>query len=176
MTSRPTKKPEIDSVDGALPLDQFLTYRLLTLTNRLNRQAMHILESQASLRLPEWRCLAFVWQCSRDNGKASLQDIAEITGMDRALISRAVQGLVEKGHVLTERDTKDRRNVHAVLTRQGKALFRRMLPIMQRRQMHLLGALSAQDRKAIYRIIDRLGNAVDDWEKIEAHGEHHDAS
>ena len=175
MALRPTANPDNDSIDEDIPLDQFITYRLLTLTNRLNRQAMQILETEASLRLPEWRCLAFVWRCSRETGKASLNEIAEITGMDRALISRAVQGLVEKGHVLTERDTKDRRVVHAVMTRQGEALFHHTLPLMQRRQMHLLGALSAQDRKAVYRIIDRLSNAVEEWEEKEGQGDHHEA-
>ncbi|MEM7385468.1 MAG: MarR family winged helix-turn-helix transcriptional regulator, partial [Verrucomicrobiota bacterium] len=73
------------------------TYRLLTLTNHLNRQAMHILETQASLRLPEWRCLAFIHQCSGARGKASLHEVADETAMDRGLVTRSVQGLVSKG-------------------------------------------------------------------------------
>ncbi|MGI9426525.1 MAG: MarR family winged helix-turn-helix transcriptional regulator, partial [Hyphomicrobiaceae bacterium] len=82
-----------------LPLEDFLTYRLVTLTNRLNRQAKQLLDESASLRLPEWRCLAFIKHCSDAHGKAGLHQLAEKTEMDRALISRSVQGLVEKGHV-----------------------------------------------------------------------------
>ena len=153
---------EVREID--LPVGQFLTYRLLTLTNRLNRQAMHILETQASLRLPEWRCLAVIHECSRPRGKAGLHEVAKATEMDRALITRSVQGLVEKGHVLTERDSQDKRIVHAALTRQGQELFQKMLPIMRRRQMHLLNALSPHDRKSVYRIMDRLSAAAEDYE------------
>ena len=153
--------------DGSsdLPIEQFLTYQLLLLTNRLNRQAMHILEEKAALRLPEWRCLAFIRECCRDQSKISLHQLADNTGMDRALISRSVQGLVEKGHVLTKRNCKDRRVVFAAVTRQGEALYQRTLPIMQKRQLHLLEALSPQDRKAIYRIMSRLSSAVGEWEE-----------
>lgn len=147
-----------------LPVEHFLTYRLLTLTNRLNRQAMHILETQASLRLPEWRCLTFIHQCSGKRGKASLHEVAEETEMDRGLVTRSVQGLVTKGHVLTERDSKDRRIVHAALTRQGHELFQKMLPVMRKRQMHLLNALSPHDKKSVYRILDRLNSAAADYD------------
>lgn len=149
---------------GELAIEDFLTYRLLTLTNRLNRQAMGILDKEASLRLPEWRCLAFIDKCGNGNGKVSFHRLAEVTGMDRALISRSVQGLLEKGLVLTERDSADRRVWHASLTRKGGALFQRMLPKMRQRQLHLLDALSPADRKAIYRIIDRLNDAVEAWD------------
>lgn len=157
------KVREIDASD--LPVQQFLTYRVQALTHRLNRQAMHILERQASLRLPEWRCLTFIHECGGQHGKASLFEVAEITGMDRGLVTRSVQGLVEKGHVLTERDGQDRRVVHAALTRQGYELFCRLLPLMRNRQLYLLDALSLHDRKAVYRILDRLNAAAEDYEK-----------
>ncbi|MEM8976650.1 MAG: MarR family winged helix-turn-helix transcriptional regulator [Pseudomonadota bacterium] len=158
-------KPKTDEVgELELPIEHFLTYRLLTLTNHLNRQAMHILETQASLRLPEWRCLAFIHQCSCARGKASLHEVAEETAMDRGLVTRSVQGLVSKGHVLTERDSKDRRVVHAALTRQGYELFQRMLPVMRERQMHLLNALSPHDRKSVYRILERLNTAAEEYD------------
>lgn len=167
MTEKFVQIPDIEDVDDLL-VEDFLTYRLVTLTNRLNRQAKQILEEAAALRLPEWRCLAFIKRCRDTDGKASLHQLADATSMDRALISRSVQGLVEKGHVLTERNRDDRRIVHAVLTRQGEALYRDTLPIMQRRQHYLLNALSSQERKAVYRIIERLNLAVEEWEAEQA--------
>ncbi len=149
----------------AYPVEQFITYRLLALTNRLNRQAMQILDETAALRLPEWRCLAIVHQRCETQDEVSLHDIADTIGMDPALISRSVQGLVEKGHLQTERDATDRRVVHARLTPQGAALCEQVLPIMRQRQLHLLNALSSQDQKALYRIIDRLNQAVEAWEQ-----------
>ena len=146
MPKRPKPKSQkLDALD--MPVEQFLTYRLLTLTNRLNRQAMHILEETAGLRLPEWRCLAFIHQSNSKQGKTGLHDLADKTGMDRALISRSVQGLVQKGYVLTERDGEDRRIVNARLTPPGEKLYDRILPLMQRRQMYLLDALSPAETR-----------------------------
>ena len=150
-----------DILDEDVSFEQFLTYRLLTLTNRLNRQASKILESRNNLRLPEWRCLAMIGRHQMLN----VNRISELTGMDRGLISRAVHGLVTKDYVLAERSTHDRRIVRATLTIAGTTLYEEMLPVMQQRQRELLSALSPSDRRAVYRITDRLNDALDDWEE-----------
>lgn len=147
-----------------LPLERFITYGLLRLTNRLNRQAMRILDQAAGLRLPEWRCMAFI--CSGTG--ISLNDIAERTGMDRGLITRSVQGLVMKGIVRVERDTKDRRIVFCVGTETGHELYRRVLPTMQARQARLLSSLSEADQISIYRILDQLNGCLDGWPESDA--------
>lgn len=150
-----------DILDEDVPFEQFLTYRLLTLTGRLNRQAIKILEANGDLRLPEWRCLAMIGR----HGMLNMNRISEMAGMDRGLVSRAIHGLVDKGYVLCDRDVTDRRIVRATLTKAGDALFRETLPIMQERQRQLLRGLSSSDRKAVFRIIDRLTDTLDTWEE-----------
>lgn len=143
-----------------LPIDQFVTYRILALTSRLNRQAMQILEEACGLRLPEWRCMAMIGR----SGEISLHNISDSVGMDPGLVSRSIQSMVSQGLVSTVRDEKDRRIVRANLTADGKAMFDRTFPVMQKRQMRLLGSLSSDDRQAFYRIMDCLGASIDDWE------------
>ncbi len=140
-------------------LEKFLTFGLIRLTNRLNRQAMRIVEVTTGLRLPEWRCLVFI--CA--NRSIMLNEIVDRTGMDRALITRAVQGLVENGLVNVERDSKDRRMVAAQATARGKEVYQQALPVMQARQARLLSALSVSDREAVYRIVDALNACLDAW-------------
>lgn len=146
--------------EAQLPIDQFLTYRILTLTSRLNRQAMQILEDSCGLRLPEWRCMAMIGR----SGELSLFNISDIAGMDRGLVSRSIQSLVEQGLVATERGGDDRRIVRATLTKKGEQMFQKTFPIMQRRQMRLLSSLSPGDQKAFYRIMDCLAGSIDAWE------------
>ena len=55
--------------------------------------------------------------------------------------------------------------VYAVHTKLGTDTFHAVLPLMQRRQKHLLDRLSPSERKAIYRIIERLSEALDDWDE-----------
>jgi DNA-binding MarR family transcriptional regulator len=150
-----------DELIGDLPLEQFLTYRLALLTNRLNRQAQQLLEEAAGLRLPEWRCLAIVAR----HGRLTLTEIAEITGMDAALISRTMKALVDKGYVLATRDQRDRRLIHVTLTAKGRRINAKVLPVMQRRQQHLLGALTPAERRTMYRAMDRLSDILDNWDQ-----------
>jgi DNA-binding MarR family transcriptional regulator len=151
----------VDISDDEVPFEQLLTYRLLTLASRLNRQAIKIIESHHDLRLPEWRCLAMIGQ----NRVLHANRISEAAGMDRGLVSRAIQGLVAKGFVLAERDKDDRRIVRATLTKTGCALYEKLLPVMQQRQQRLLSALSPKDRKAVDRIIECLTQSLDEWEE-----------
>lgn len=142
-----------------IPLEKHITYGLLRLTNRLNRQSMRLLDEAAGLGLPEWRCLAFIGAAS----KISLNEIFDRTRMDRGLISRSTQSLVDKGLVLVERDRADRRLVHAAVTTKGRQVYRVVRPVMHARQMRLLESLSDADRSALYRIMDRLNCCLDEW-------------
>lgn len=146
--------------DSGLLFEQFPTYRILSLTSRLNRQAVQILDKACGLRLPEWRCMAMIGR----HDKLNLFNISEIAGMDRAQVTRSIQGLVERGFVLTQRDTADRRIVSAKLTKAGQRVYEKTLPIMEQRQLQLLASLSPSDRKAFYRIMDNLNNALATWE------------
>jgi DNA-binding MarR family transcriptional regulator len=145
--------------DCDLPLERYVTLGLLHLTNRLNRQSMRLLDRAAGLGLPEWRCLAFIGRTET----ISLNEIADLTGMDRGLISRSVQSLVDKGMVLVARDPTDRRLVRAVMTRKGKDVHRAVQPVMHARQVRLLNSLDSADRRALYRIMDRLTRCLDEW-------------
>jgi DNA-binding MarR family transcriptional regulator len=142
-----------------LPLEQYVTLGLLRLTNRLNRQSMQLLDRAAGLGLPEWRCLAFIGRADT----ISLNEITDLTGMDRGLISRSVQSLVEKGLVLVARDPADRRLVRAAMTRKGEDVYRAVKPVMHARQLRLLDSLDSTDRQALYRIMGRLTRCLDEW-------------
>lgn len=155
------RSPDADpqGTDADLPLEQYVTLGLLRLTNRLNRQSMRLLDRAAGLGLPEWRCLAFIGRADR----ISLNEIADLTGMDRGLISRSVQGLVDKGLVLVARDPSDRRLVCAAVTRKGREVHRAVQPVMHARQVRLLESLSGTDRRALYRIMNQLTQCLDSW-------------
>lgn len=154
-----------ETKDGEGTVEQFLTARLVKLTNRLSRQSIMLLKEVDSLRLPEWRCMAMIASRSAPDGKLNLRKIAEITEMDPGAISRAVQNLVEKGYVDSERDVVDRRNVYASLTPEGAAVYEKTLPVMQRRQASLVDALTVEECETVYRVIDRLLDVVEGWER-----------
>ena len=144
-----------------LALDQFVTFRLLRLTNQLNRQAIRILAQCTELRLPEWRCLAII----DAYGSQQVNQIAARLSADKGLISRSLASLEAAGLVVMARNTRDRRQVTAALTAAGKGTVDRVMPIMNQRQNHLLGALSARERKDLYRLIEKLQGAAEDFDE-----------
>ena len=90
-----------------LPLDQFITFRLLRLTNQLNRQAGKILASHVGLRLPEWRCLAILGAY----GSMQVNQVATKLSADKGLISRSLSSLEKSGLVKTKRGAEDKRQI-----------------------------------------------------------------
>lgn len=143
-----------------LPLDQFVTYRLLRLTNQLNRQAVRLLAQNTGLRLPEWRCLAII----DAYGPQQVNQIAGRLSADKGLVSRSLAALEGAGYIRMERSAQDRRNVTASLAPRGEEAVARMMPIMRRRQEVLLGVLSPGEREELYRQIDKLHEAAKAFE------------
>jgi len=140
-----------------LPLDQFITFRLLRLTNQLNRQAGKILASHVGLRLPEWRCLAILGAY----GSMQVNQIATKLSADKGLISRSLSSLDKSGLVKTKRGAEDKRQIVIALTARGKKTVGAMMPVMQQRQGILIGALSKKEQSELHRMIDKLHDAVD---------------
>ena len=148
----PTEQHEMSE----LPLDQFITFRLLRLTNQLNRQAGKILASHVGLRLPEWRCLAILGAY----GSMQVNQVATKLSADKGLISRSLSSLEKSGLVKTKRGTEDKRQIVIALTPRGKKMVDTIMPIMQQRQETLIGALSKKEQSELHRMIDKLHNAV----------------
>ena len=144
-----------------LPLDEFITFRLLRLTNQLNRQAGKILASQVGLRLPEWRCLAILGAY----GPLQVNQIAAKLSADKGLISRSLSSLEGSNLVKTKRSAEDRRQIEIALTARGKNTVNEMMPIMQECQRVLFNALSKKEQKELHRMIDKLHVAVDTIDK-----------
>ena len=144
-----------------LALVEFVTFRLLRVTNQLNRQSVRILAQHTGLRLPEWRCLAII----DAYGPQQVNQIATRLSADKGLISRSLASLESAGYLEMTRSAEDRRQVVASLTAMGKRTVERTMPIMRRRQERLLDALSERERADLYRKIDKLYAASEAFDK-----------
>jgi DNA-binding MarR family transcriptional regulator len=137
-------------------LQDFLTFRLARLNQALNNQVTDVLSKHAQIGLTEWRVLSIL--ASSDAGTA--RDVANVTGIDPAMISRALKQLEARGLVLTVRDSTDRRARQVRLTTSGRRLYEDVVPVMRNRQEALLNALSPDVRIIIFDAIDKLMDAA----------------
>ena len=138
-------------------LDEFITFKLLRLTNRFSRQSVRILARHSELRLPERRCLATV----EAYGPQQVKQIASRLSADTGLISRSLASLEAAGQLKMVRNSRDRRQVTVSLTARGRRTVNHQMPILQRRQEYLLAVLSDRERQQFYSMIDKLHAAAD---------------
>lgn len=114
------------------------------------------------LTMPEWRLLSTVADCS----PIRFTEVARLTAMDKAQVSRALRSAQGKGLLQSlvlpvapgaegERATSVGR-VHLSITPSGRELFDKVMPSIQREQLRLVQLMSAEERRIIIRLARRL--------------------
>lgn len=124
-------KPEVDAT-------QLLAYRVLTLSQLLNRGIEVILDTHLGLSVRQWRVLL----CIASRGPQSMQKIADFCRYDKSQVSRAVSELLEKKLVKTTASPSDGRRVLVDFTGAGQAIYEQGLPLSLARQERLASCLN----------------------------------
>ena len=137
---------------AAPELDRFLTYRLHRIAKTSDRASAAAYQAECGLTLSEGRCLAAVGQFE----PASVKDLARLANLDKANASRAADSLVARGLVAKAASATDGRGVALSLTREGRALWRSVMKLIERRNAEVFGCLTAAELKALDAMLDRL--------------------
>ncbi len=141
-------------------LEGFITYRIARLHAALDRQAVQILKKVCGLRQSEWKVLLVL-----GGGAAPTStDIARLTRLDPAIISRTLRNLENDGLLVTERSKVDRRTVNLTLSERGWATFETTALHMQARQRALLASLTQEETELAWKIFDKLEIAAEQRE------------
>lgn len=135
-----------------LVLERFLPYRLSVLTNTISRSLARSYQQRFGLSIPQWRVVAVLGR----ERQLSAGEVAERTVMDKVTVSRAVSALVEQGRVIRSTDPRDRRRSALRLSRQGRGIYRQIVPLALAYERQLLAALSRREWSALDGLIARL--------------------
>ncbi len=138
----------------ALRLERFVPYRLSVLANRVSRQLARRYEERFGLSISQWRVVAVLGRES----PLSAVELAERTVMDKVTVSRAVAALVGDGRVARSTDREDRRRSVLRLTRAGRAVYQRIVPLARAYERELLGALGRRERQQLDQLLSRLSD------------------
>ena len=149
--TRESDQNPIESLTSS-ELEGFITYRIVRLHAALDRQAVETLKRTSGMRQNEWKIISLLGLGRARNST----DIARVTGMDPAIISRTLRSLEKDGLLLTERSEEDRRVVNLALSDRGRARFEATFPHMLARQRTLLSALTTEEREIAWKILDKL--------------------
>jgi MarR family transcriptional regulator, organic hydroperoxide resistance regulator len=120
------------------------------------------------LTLPMYRVLAALWH---QDGQR-LGDLSEMTSVEISTLSRLV-GVMQRNDLLSRtRPDSNGRTVEISLTRTGRALVERLIPLAQRHEKIGLSGLAADEVKilkkqlvTIYRNLDVLDREISEEEE-----------
>ena len=137
---------------ATLDLEHFLPYRLSVLSNRVSGAIARVYSERFGLGVTEWRVMAVV---GRYPG-LSAGEVAQRTAMDKVAVSRAVAGLVEADRIERETHGDDRRRSVLRLSAAGRAVYDEIAPLALAFEQRLLDGMPADERDALFRLLDRL--------------------
>ena len=138
--------------DAGMDLDGFFPYRLALLADEVSRSMAQIYAERFDLSRDEWRVLAALAGTS----PARTAMVIERTTLDKVSVSRALARMEGKGLVMRETDPQDSRSRLIRLLPAGRALFRRIVPMVRSREAFLLEGLEPAERAAFDAAIDKL--------------------
>ncbi len=144
MPNAPTGRP--------VPLERSLTWRWHLVTKISDRTSAQLYLDQLGLSLGEARCLTAIGQFA----PLSVKDLARRANLDKANASRAAQSLIGRGLVVKTADRDDGRAVLLAPTAAGRALCRRTMRLVERRNREIFGCLGADELRALDRILDQV--------------------
>ena len=133
-------------------LQRTLTHRLHTLHKLSDRVSQAAYLDDAKMSMSEGRCLAAIGAFE----PLSINDLAHGANLNKGQASRAAQALVDAGLVRKGADDQDGRGVVLSLTAKGRAQWKRVMHLIERRNEEIFGCLSADERERFGDALDRL--------------------
>ena len=152
--SRNFHKEEEDVSADVLKLQQLL----LALGRRRSlRDPIASTCEQLQFTPPQVHALLWLGQ----DGALTMGDLARRLGVTEKTVTGVVDRLEREGYLARERSVSDRRVVRCRLTPEGQSTFQKLDRSMTQGMRQFLGILDVSDRKALFRILDKLLRRID---------------
>ncbi len=133
-------------------LEQLLTYRLHVLNKLAERGISERYQDKLGVTLPEARVIASVGSF----GPFSIMELARHANLDKSQASRAAEALIRQGLVKREASAEDGRVVLVSLTAEGRALYRKVMPIARKWNGDLFDSLDEKEKRALGEALDKV--------------------
>ena len=143
------------------PFDNLL-FQIEKLENLQLRTSARVYQAQYGLSMPEMRVLYIAGFLQPVSG----QDIAESSGTDKGLVSRAVTELEAKGHVQRSKDPLDSRRTVTQLTPSGMSLFHSIVTSKDERYSYLVETLSNAEIDTLSYLLKELQARMETIESL----------
>ena len=139
-----------------MELSRFMPYRLAVAADSVSRALAAVYSERFGLSRDEWRVIAQL----ADVKELKATEIGQRTSLPKMQVSRAATRLEQDGLIVRETDPADRRNLVMRLTGAGRALYRRIEPVVLERERDLLATLAPAERAAFETALARIEAAA----------------
>ena len=144
-----------------LDLETAISVQVSVLAKLLDRRLARLVVDQFRMTVAEYRVLAQVMLYPRSTVRA----IAERTFVDKAQVSRAAAALEAGAFITRDMLDHDRRSPVFTITRPGRALLNRILPLRQAQEREIVAGLQPAEvqvlRAVLPGLIESLGEGGD---------------
>jgi DNA-binding MarR family transcriptional regulator len=132
-------------------MDRSVLFLTTAFANKLSKGASRRLKKALGIGLMEWRV---VCNLGAEPGRSAAR-IAEISGVDKSVVSRAVAELERQGLISTQAEPPGRQTALR-LTPGGQALHDRGVLRADERELRLLEGFSAEEQDQLVDFLKRL--------------------
>jgi DNA-binding MarR family transcriptional regulator len=135
-----------------MALDRSFTYRLHVLHKLTDMQTQRAYENELGMTLSDGRALSVIGAF----GPLSVNNLAFKSNLNKGQASRAAQSLVEQKLVDKDASGADGRGVVLSLNAKGKRLYKKVMDLVEKRNLEILATLSAEEQSQLDALFDRL--------------------
>lgn len=109
-----------------IDLDHFWPYQTVVLADQISRYTLEVVKTQAGLNQSQWRVLAAV----ADKPGRTAAEVTAVTPMDKTIVSRAVNSLIDSGLIQKIPNPVDKRRSSLKMTKLGDQKYKIIATIL----------------------------------------------
>ena len=133
-------------------VNRYLAAYLMGVANRLANGASNYYRKNFNLGMSEWRCMMAIGSRSG----LIVREVAERADIDYAAASKSLRALQDRGLIDIEQTQTRGRAAKAVLTAEGKLLYRRLRNAARLRQERLVAAFNDEEVTQLWALLRKV--------------------
>lgn len=138
-------------------VSDLLNYRVSRLLSVSGALVTRLCEGRFGITRREWRLVALL----ENHGALSPSELASLAHLDRAIISRLVSGLIDKGLLVRTHSAKDGRRASVDLTERGRQLYVELFPLSCNINCAILSSLNSTQVRVLDKALTVLTEAAE---------------
>lgn len=149
-----------------LEILKFMPFRLNRLAAEVSTKLAEVYTERFGIDIVEWRILVTL----AAEQPCSAQTIVRSTRTHKSRISRGVNRMIELKLVLRSDSRNDRREAQLRLSAKGRALHRKLVPVVLAQEQSILSCLNKQELDGLLRALGKLEQSLN---LVEQDGDKH---